>query len=252
MEYPLYELYSQSLLSLYDVRKHFLVHFYYKKHSRNDVEKILRIVVGSSKIGELLKESAQKKAMPTCEDFLTTICSILRLMFKSNETQALVAMDSALRWDIEVNRELNLCTSEELREEVIKVFKKYSIYGNMTEEEINEIKSIPVIEVKAEENTEETKELPKYIYAPQLKTWSLDSFLKDFGRLYVKEYANKETGDLFKTCVFVKGRTRTFVAFSSKLGVLTRKEIDEMKEDLVVVQLPTGKYCLARSEGGAR
>ena len=80
-----------------------------------------------------------------------------------------------------------------------------------------------------------------------IKIWTLDEFTNEFGpKMQVKEYANGKTGDLFKSCVFSKGKTRTFVAFSSKLGELTKKEILEMKDELIILRVQNGKYKLAK------
>lgn len=71
-------------------------------------------------------------------------------------------------------------------------------------------------------------------------SWSLLSFARKFGpKMQVGEFVNSESGDKFKSCIFTKGDTRTFVAFSSKLGVLSPKEIAAQKDDLQVVLCET-------------
>ena len=71
-------------------------------------------------------------------------------------------------------------------------------------------------------------------------SWSLLSFAKEFGpKMQVGEFVNSDTGDKFKSCIFTKGDTRTFVAFSSKLGVLSPREIAAQKDDLQVVLCET-------------
>lgn len=86
---------------------------------------------------------------------------------------------------------------------------------------------------------EEEKSKPTII-----KTWSLLSFAREFGKMQVGEFVNSETQEHFKSCIFIKDNTKTFVAFSSKLGVLTPKEIVERKNSLIVVQLDSGIYSL--------
>lgn len=86
---------------------------------------------------------------------------------------------------------------------------------------------------------EEEKSKPTII-----KTWSLLSFAKEFGKMQIGEFVNSETQEHFKSCIFTKDNTRTFVAFSSKLGVLTPKEIVKRKNSLIVVQLDSGMYSL--------
>lgn len=77
-----------------------------------------------------------------------------------------------------------------------------------------------------------------------IKTWSLLSFAREFGKMQVGEFVNSETQEHFKACIFTKDNNKTFVAFSSKLGVLTPKEIVERKNSLIVVQLDSGMYSL--------
>ena len=71
-------------------------------------------------------------------------------------------------------------------------------------------------------------------------SWSLLSFAREFGpKMQVGKFVNSESGDKFKSCIFTKGDTRTFVAFSSKLGVLSPREIAAQKDDLQVVLCET-------------
>lgn len=57
--------------------------------------------------------------------------------------------------------------------------------------------------------------------------------------MQVGEFVNSDTGDKFKSCIFSNGDTRTFVAFSSKLGVLSPRQIAAQKDDLQVVLCET-------------
>lgn len=71
-------------------------------------------------------------------------------------------------------------------------------------------------------------------------SWSLLSFAKEFGpKMQVGEFVNSDTGDKFKSCIFTKDDTRTFVAFSSNLGVLSPRQIAAQKDDLQVVLCET-------------
>lgn len=71
-------------------------------------------------------------------------------------------------------------------------------------------------------------------------SWSLLAFAKEFGpKMQVGNFANKETGEMFKSCIFDNGKTRTFVSFSSKLGELSPKGIAAQKKELQVVQCET-------------
>ena len=78
-------------------------------------------------------------------------------------------------------------------------------------------------------------------------SWSLIAFAKEFGpKMQVGEFVNKETGEDFKSCIFTDGETRTFVAFSSKMGPLSPREIAAKKNELQVVQLESGHYSLCK------
>ena len=79
-------------------------------------------------------------------------------------------------------------------------------------------------------------------------SWSLISFAKAHGRMKVAPFVNKETGECFKSCAFLSPEGEvTLVAFSSKLGELTPKQIAEQKDDLQVVQLESGTYKLCKA-----
>lgn len=78
-------------------------------------------------------------------------------------------------------------------------------------------------------------------------SWSLIAFAKNFGpKMQVGEFVNKKTGEDFKSCIFTNGETRTFVAFSSKMGPLSPREIAAKKNELQVVQLKSGHYSLCK------
>lgn len=71
-------------------------------------------------------------------------------------------------------------------------------------------------------------------------SWSLIAFAREFGpKMQVGEFVNSESGETFKSCIFTNGATRTFVAFSSKLGVLSPRLIAAQKDDLQVVLCET-------------
>lgn len=223
-------------MDLYQVRKHFLDRFYYQDHGRRDAEKVLKVIVSSSKVDRLLKESFNRRIVPNAKDFLTLVNSMWKFLLRSNDTQILAALDIALRWDMEVNQRIHLVPSEDFRMNVLRVFDEHQIYKEMSREEF--FAFVPS-DVDLESNSNRL---------PRLRTWSLTAFSREFGDMEVREFANSETGDTFHSCVFTNGYTRTFVNFSSKLGELTEDEIHKEKDDLVIVQLPNGKYKLARKK----
>lgn len=64
-------------------------------------------------------------------------------------------------------------------------------------------------------------------------------------RMQVGAFVNSKTGDSFHSCVFTDNNgKRELVAFSSKLGELTPKEIAMRKHNLQVVMLPSGSKIL--------
>lgn len=84
-------------------------------------------------------------------------------------------------------------------------------------------------------------------------SWSLLAFAKSHGKMQVGEFANKETGETFKSCIFTnpEDNSRCFVAFSSKMGELTPREIVEQKDSLQVVELESGNYSLCKQGANA-
>lgn len=79
-------------------------------------------------------------------------------------------------------------------------------------------------------------------------SWSLINFARTHGKMQVGEFSNKETGETFKSCIFTNpaDNSRCFVAFSSKMGELTPKDIVEQKDQLQVVELESGNFSLCR------
>ena len=78
-------------------------------------------------------------------------------------------------------------------------------------------------------------------------SWSLLSFARAHGRMKVAPFVNKETGEAFKSCAFINSEgATTLVAFSSKLGELTPRQIAAQKDNLQVVQLESGTLKLCR------
>lgn len=77
------------------------------------------------------------------------------------------------------------------------------------------------------------------------KSWSLLAFAKEFGRMFIGNFTNKETGEKFTACQFGEQGNYTMVAFSEKLGTLTPREVVEQKDHLQVVKLSeSGSYVL--------
>lgn len=78
-----------------------------------------------------------------------------------------------------------------------------------------------------------------------MNSWSLIAFAKQFGaEMRVGEFTNSQSGEIFRSCIFLKEGEKTFVRFSQNLGELSPREIVNRKDDLQVVLLDTGKYSL--------
>ena len=90
-----------------------------------------------------------------------------------------------------------------------------------------------------------------------VNSWGLLAFAKSHGKMKVvppSEHVNRETGETFTSgsVAFVhptqkddQGRAAvTFVAFSRNLGELSPAEIATQKDELQVVELTSGNYCL--------
>lgn len=74
-----------------------------------------------------------------------------------------------------------------------------------------------------------------------IQTWSLLNFAKEYGpKVQIADCINNKTGDKFKCVVFGEKDNRTLVAFSSKLGELTAKEMIERKHQLKVKKWSKG------------
>lgn len=82
-----------------------------------------------------------------------------------------------------------------------------------------------------------------------VNSWSLIAFAKTHGSMQVGEFTSSVDGKGFKSCIFTdkaNPANKTFVAFSSKLGVLTPKEIAQQKDSLQVVELESGNFSLCK------
>lgn len=78
-----------------------------------------------------------------------------------------------------------------------------------------------------------------------LQNWSLLEFAKNYVKMKVGDFINSNTGEEFKSCMFIKeDGTYDYVGFHSQLGELTPAEISERKKKLKVGLTELGKYVL--------
>lgn len=80
-----------------------------------------------------------------------------------------------------------------------------------------------------------------------INRWTLLSFAASHGKMQTGIARNKD-GEEFASCSFTDPMTglRTYVGFSSNLGVLSAAQIAARKHELQVVQLETGSYRLCK------
>lgn len=78
-----------------------------------------------------------------------------------------------------------------------------------------------------------------------LQRWSLLEFAKNYVKMKVGSFINSNTGEEFKSCIFIKkDGSYDYVGFHSQLGVLTPAEISKRKKELKVGLTESGKYIL--------
>ncbi len=78
-----------------------------------------------------------------------------------------------------------------------------------------------------------------------LQSWSLLEFAKNYIKMQVGKFVNSNTGEEFKSCMFIKeDGSYDYVGFHSQLGVLTPAEISKRKEELKIGLTESGKYVL--------
>lgn len=78
-----------------------------------------------------------------------------------------------------------------------------------------------------------------------IQSWSLLEFAKNYVKMQVGTFVNSNTGEEFKSCMFIKkDDTHDYVGFHSQLGELTPAEISERKKELKVGLTESGKYVL--------
>lgn len=92
--------------------------------------------------------------------------------------------------------------------------------------------------VVQEESVEETN-------SSILQSWSLLEFAKNYVKMKVGTFVNSNTGEEFKSCMFLKkDGMYDYVGFHSQLGELTPAEISKRKKELKVGLTESEKYVL--------
>lgn len=106
----------------------------------------------------------------------------------------------------------------------------------------NTIPTSPTIPTK--EPTKPTNNKKNLLGPCVEEVWSLTEFAKKFDKMKVGDCPNHTTGEVFKTCIFFKDNTLTFVFFYKTLGVLTKEEISKREGELKVGRTSNNKYYL--------
>lgn len=95
-------------------------------------------------------------------------------------------------------------------------------------------------------------ETKKKLIGPFSKTWTLTEFSREFGSMQFSDnQINSDTGEVFTSCRFIKNNNKTYVNFHKSLGVLTKEEILQKKDDLRVGLNMNDKYVLFIGKAGS-
>jgi hypothetical protein len=141
MLYPIYNYYYESSLTLDEVLQHYVENFYFRKHGRDKFDKILKKLSDSNKVHSIFNESYNKKLALNNVDFGAIVNEILWFVFQSNDTQAVAVLALALLWNTNVNSHLYLKSEREVRDDALKIFQSFQIYGDMTQEEYDSMRN---------------------------------------------------------------------------------------------------------------
>ena len=92
----------------------------------------------------------------------------------------------------------------------------------------------------------------KKLVGPFSRTWTLTEFSREFGPMqYSNNQINSDTKEVFTSCRFIKNDNITYVNFHKSLGVLTKEEIMQKKDDLMVGLNMNGKYVFYIGNAGS-
>lgn len=216
MQYPLYDYYYASDLTLEEILKHYIEKFYLRKHGRDKVDTVLNKVSNSSKITGLFELSRKKRIAPNYIDFGSTINEMMYFMFQSNSTQALAVLAAAVDWNKQINRQLVLKNEKTVRDDAIKIFKKYSIYEEMTQIEYKKMTD-PIIDFhKSDDEIIEEK-----LTAVYGSNWEDPDFQNSIITILAEGGTEKQIIEKMSCFLGGKEKSRNYVELEEKI----RKEI---------------------------
>ena len=89
------------------------------------------------------------------------------------------------------------------------------------------------------------------LVGPFSRIWTLTEFSREFGPMqYSDNQVNSDTKEVFTSCRFIKNNNITYVNFHKSLGVLTKEEILQKKDDLRVGLNMNDKYVFFIGKAG--
>lgn len=92
----------------------------------------------------------------------------------------------------------------------------------------------------------------KKLVGPFSRTWTLTEFSREFGSMQFSDsQINSDTKEVFTSCRFIKNDNITYVNFHKSLGVLTKEEIIQKKDDLKIGLNMNDKYVLFIGKAGS-
>ena len=93
----------------------------------------------------------------------------------------------------------------------------------------------------------------KKLIGPFSRTWTLTEFSREFGPMQFSDsQINSDTGEVFTSCRFIDDMGNiTYVNFHKSLGVLTKEEILQKKDNLRVGLNINDKYVLYIGKAGS-
>ena len=207
MLYPLYDYYQSSKLTLEEIVDDYLKNFYHRRYSQSKSENVEKRVQNSKKIAAIDTISIQKHVIPNSIDFGSAINETLWFIFQSNSTQALAVLIAAREWNKRVNRKYHICSEKEIRDKALYIFKKYSIYEEMTQKGFEEM-------TRKIDSADEKNKCPKPL--------NISFSESDKSKLMEKEYQDKVI------LIMADGGTKEQIQIKLELLLNKRKKTQEM------------------------
>ena len=94
----------------------------------------------------------------------------------------------------------------------------------------------------------------KKLIGPFSRIWTLTEFSREFGPTmqFSDKNVNHNTGEIFTSCKFIdNNNNKTYVGFHKSLGVFTKDEIMQKKDDLMIGLNINGKYVFYIGNAGS-